>query len=151
MKNLLQGLEKEGWIKKQKITLSQIEKLSKRAFKDLITAEKNVKDDPECGYDYSYKAMLRIGRAALFSYGYRPRSERSHRTVVDACRIILGDKFRDIVDIFDRMRKVRNQFTYDPVSEIAEKEAAEALKEAKQFLNIVGKRIKEINPQLSLF
>lgn len=151
MKNLLEKLEKEGWIKKQKITLSQIEKLAKRALKDLSTAEKNVKDDPECAFDYSYKAMLRIGRAVLFSYGCRPRTTRSHKTIVEACGLILGEKFSDIVDIFDRMRKVRNQFTYDPITEIAEKEAKEALREAKHFLGIVMKRIKEINPQLSLF
>jgi uncharacterized protein (UPF0332 family) len=149
--NSLKKLEKESWIKQQKIELSQIEKLSKRARKDLSTAEKNLGDDPECAYDYSYKAMLRVGRAILFSYGYRPRSERSHKTVVEACRIILGDKFEDLVGIFDRMRKVRNQFTYDPISDISAKEAAEGLKEAKQFLDICVRRIKEINPQLSLF
>ncbi|MFH1683512.1 MAG: HEPN domain-containing protein [Candidatus Margulisiibacteriota bacterium] len=151
MRNLLEKLEKEGWIKKQKIALSQIEQLAKRALKDLSTAGKNVKDDPECAFDYSYKAMLRIGRAIIFSYGYRPRSARSHKTVVEACGLILGSKFSDNIDIFDRMRKVRNQFTYDPVTEIAVKEAKEALGEAKQFLDIVLKIIKEINPQLSLF
>lgn len=151
MKTLLEKLEKEGWIRKQQITLSQIEQLAIRARKDLITAENNLKNDPECAYDYSYKAMLRIGRAILFSFGYRPRSERAHKTTVEACRIILGDKFADLVDVFDEMRKVRNQFIYDPITDISEKSAKEALKEARDFLNVALKRIKEINPQLSLF
>ena len=151
MKNLLEKIEKEGWIIKQSIAVSQIEQLARRARKDLITAENNINDDPECAYDYSYKAMLRIGRAILFSYSYRPRSERAHKTVVEACRIILGDKFADVIDVFDRMRKTRNQFTYDPITDISEKSAKEALKEAKYFLIVILERIKKINPQLNLF
>jgi uncharacterized protein (UPF0332 family) len=151
MKTLLANLEKEGWLKKQPVTLAQIEQLAVRAKKDLVTAENNIKNDPECAYDYSYKAMLRIGRAVIFSFGYRPRSERAHKTTVEACRLILGDKFADLVDIFDEMRKVRNQFIYDPIADISEKSAKEALKEAREFLNIALKRIKELNPQASLF
>jgi len=151
MKNSLAILEKEGWIIKQSIAVSQIESLARRARKDLITAGNNISDDPECAYDYSYKAMLRIGRAILFSYGYRPRSERTHKTVVEACRNILGENFTDVMDVFDKMRKTRNQFTYDPITDISEKSAKEALKEAKQFLSIILERIKKINPQLNLF
>lgn len=151
MRSLLENLEKDGWLKKQEIALSQIERLARRAFEDLETAKRNLDLDPECAYDYSYKGMLRIGRALLFTYSYRPRSERSHKTVVEACGIVLGERFKELVDIFDRMRKVRNQFTYEPKGEISQKEAEEALKEGKQFLDIVIKRIKEINPQLSLF
>lgn len=151
MKNLLANLEKEGWLKKQNITLKQIEALVNRARKDLKTAEKNLEDDPECAYDYSYKAMLRMGRAMLFAYGYRPRNERSHKTVVEASRLTLGIRFADLVDIFDEMRKTRNQFTYDPISDISKKSAEESLKEAKQFLDVVFKKIKELQPQMSLF
>jgi len=45
------------------------------------------------------------------------------------------------------MRKKRNQFTYDPSLPVSEREARNALKTARNFVQKVAQLIKKENPQ----
>lgn len=61
---------KKGFLKHQRVNFKQIEKQVARARKDLETAQSVLAKDPEWAATIAYHAMLRSGRALLFSKGY---------------------------------------------------------------------------------
>ena len=137
-----------GLIKKQKVDFSHIKALLLRAQKDIITAKANLKIDEEVTYNYAYLAMLRCGRSIVFIKGYRSVDGQQHRTIIELSGEILGKEFKNIIKKFDRMRRKRNQFTYDPFLPVSKIEAENALKTAEEFVKIVLKLIQKENPQL---
>jgi uncharacterized protein (UPF0332 family) len=137
-----------GLIKKQKVDFSHIKALLLRAQKDIIIAKANLKIDEEVTYNYAYLAMLRCGRSIAFIKGYRSVDGQQHRTIIELSGEILGEEFKSIVKKFDRMRRKRNQFTYDPFLPVSKIEAENALKTAEEFVKIVLKLIQKENPQL---
>ena len=74
---------KIGLLKHQKANFKQIEKQIERARKDLETAEDILQKDPEWGATIAYHAMLRAGRAYIFSKNYLPADGAQHKTVVE--------------------------------------------------------------------
>ena len=104
----------QGLIKKQKVDFSHIEALLLRAQKDIIAARANLEIDEEVTYNYAYLAMLRCGRAIVFMKGLRSVDGQQHKTIIELSEEILGEEFKNIIKKFDRMRRKRNQFTYDP-------------------------------------
>jgi uncharacterized protein (UPF0332 family) len=138
----------QGLIKKQKVDFSRIEALLLRAQKDIVAAKANLKIDEEVTYNYAYLAMLRCGRSIVFMKGYRSVDGQQHKTIIELSEEILGEEFKSIVKKFDRMRRKRNQFTYDPFVPVSKIEAENALKTAEEFVKIVLKLIQKENPQL---
>jgi len=149
-KKIHQWLE-SGLIKRQKKSFKQIRNLLSRALKDIKTAEKNLPIDEEAVYTFAYLSMLRTGRAIMLLYGYRPDDGAQHKTTVEFASLVLGEKYRTLTRKFDRMRRRRNIFTYDPADNLTERETLEALRTAKQFVKEIVKWIKERDPQLELF
>lgn len=141
----------QGLIKKQKVDFSQIEALLYRAKKDIVAANSNLEIDEEVTYNYAYLAMLRCGRAIVFLKGYRSIDGQQHKTIIELSGEILGKGFKNLIRKYDRMRRKRNQFTYDPLLPVSETEAKAALKTAEEFVDKVIKRIKKENPQLRLY
>lgn len=95
--------------------------------------------------------MLKIARAIIFLHGLRPDDGQQHKTTVEVSGVILGDKFNSIISIFDKMRKKRNQFTYDPMTPVSRTEAANALRSAEEFFAKVKKHLEKVDPQKKLF
>ena len=107
----LKRLESQGLIEKVSFSDKQIISNINRARKDLITAKANIEIDEEWAYTISYHAMLRAGRALMFSMGYRPKGKNQHKTVVDFCAEVLSEEFRNLTERFNRMCDVsKNQF-----------------------------------------
>src|SRR4030067_3554883 len=104
----LKRLESQGLIEKINFSDKQIVSNITRARKDLITAKANIKIDEEWAYTISYHAMLRAGRALMFSSGYRPKGKNQHKTVVDFCAEMLGKDFKTLTTRFNRMRVKRH-------------------------------------------
>lgn len=151
MINLIDDLKNQGLIEKEEIGFDQIINHIHRAFKDLKVASANLDIDTEAAFTYAYLAMLRIARALIFSYEYRPKGGQQHKTLVMFAEAVLGSDFSDLVIRFDRMRKFRNKFTYDePGILISRKQTEEALKGASKFVNMVLKIIQDKNPQKKL-
>lgn len=92
--------------------------------------------------------MLRCGRSIVFMKEYRSVDGQQHKTIIELSGEILGEEFKSIVKKFDRMRRKRNQFTYDPFLPVSKIEAENALKTAEEFVKIVLKLIQKENPQL---
>jgi uncharacterized protein (UPF0332 family) len=138
----------QGLIKKQKVDFPHIEALLLRAQKDIIVAKSNLEIDEEVTYNYAYLSMLRCGRAIIFLRGYRSVDGQQHKTIIELSGEILGKGFKNLIKKFDRMRRKRNQFTYDPFLPVSKTEAEDVLKTAEEFVAKVIKQVQDENPQL---
>ena len=151
MKSTIEKLKRNKFIAEEKIGLDQISKHLNRANKDLKVAGANLKIDTEASYNYAYLAMLRSGRALMFSFGYRPIGGQQHKTVVLFSEAVLGKEFSELIMVFDRMRKRRNRFTYDdPGILVSHSQTEQSLKHARQFVLRVAEFIQNKNPQKKL-
>ncbi len=144
---MLESYLKKGLLKQQRVNFKQIEKQMARAGKDLETAQSVLIKDPEWAATIAYHAMLRTGRALLFSKGYLPADGSQHKTVVELTQHLLGKEYSTLVARFEKMRRKRNIFFYesDPFGTLTE--AENALKAASQLVQIIQERIREENPQ----
>lgn len=109
----LESYLKKGLLKRQRVNFRQIEKQIVRAKKDLDTAQTLLAKDPEWAATIAYHAMLRAGRALLFSSGYLPADGGQHRTVVELTHQLLGKDDASLVERFEKMRRKRNIFFYE--------------------------------------
>lgn len=151
MKNFIETYKKKGLLKEEAIGFDQVIKHLDRAKKDLHVAKANLKIDTEASYNYAYLAMLRSGRALMFSFKIRPIDGEQHKTVVAFCDNALGDDSSKIVKYFDRMRKKRNRFTYDEAGLlVSEAETEQAFKNAKEFVEKIHEFIQNKNNQKKL-
>lgn len=151
MKSVIDNLKGRGLIEQENIGFDQVFKHINRAHKDIKVAEANLSIDSEAAYNYSYLAMLRVGRALMFSLDYRPIDGQQHKTVVQFCGAILGKSFAQYVSSFDHMRKFRNKFTYDEAGIlVSRQETEQSLKKAEMFVKEVTKFIQKKNPQKKL-
>ena len=147
----LRKLASEGFLKQEKIGIDQVRALLTSAARNLIASEKNLSIDEEACYTLAYNAMLKTARALVFIQNYRPSDGRQHMTTIDVAGKILGKEFGDLIAMFDKMRKKRNQFTYEPMLPLSMTEAKNALKTARKFHNKVRKFLDSKYPQLNLF
>ena len=147
----LKRLESQGLIEKIHFNDKQIVSNIKRAGKDLITAKANIEIDEEWAYTIAYHAMLRAGRALMFSMGYRPKGKDQHKTVVFFCEEVLGEDFRNLTERFNRMRIRRHDFIYEPERPIPRTEVTKSLKNAEKFVKEIMDKIQKANPQKGLF
>lgn len=143
-------LLKQGLIKTCPIDWKAIESLLRRAYTDLLTAQRNLNDDPECAYNYAYNAMLRSGLALMLSAGLRPEIKDKHLTVIKYTSSALGNEFSKIINDYDFMRRKRHRFIYEPDIPCSTIEAENALKTANKFADRISRLMKKKNPQMEL-
>jgi len=141
----------DNLIKKQKPDFNQISQQIRRSLRDLDTAKANLRIDLTWSYTISYHAMIRAGRALMFSKGYLPTMKNSHKTIVEFTRMILGDKYKDITSSFNRMRRRRHDFIYDSKNHITNKEASSSIEAAEKLINEIKSLINKDNPQKEFF
>lgn len=139
MKDFIKKYKQKGLIREEKIGSDQVARHIGRARKDLKVAKANLKIDAEASYNYAYLAMLRAGRALMFSMGFRPVGGEQHKTTVSFCECSMKKEFVVLVRHFDRMRKKRNRFTYDePGLLVSEVETKNAFMAAEEFVEAVS-------------
>ena len=69
------------------------------------TAEANLKIDLTWSFAIAYHAMIRAGRALMYSKGYLPTAKHSHKTIVEFTRLTLGDEYHSLVGKFNRFTR----------------------------------------------
>lgn len=151
LENYLNDLVEKGLLKKEAIGIDQIKALVKSAKRNLSVADKIFEIDEEVCFSTAYNSMLKIARALVYLKGFRPDDGMQHKTTVDVAGKILGANFALLIDKFDRMRKKRNEFTYDPLIPLGVEETRNALKTAKEFYEKVKEFLMDKEPQLKLF
>jgi uncharacterized protein (UPF0332 family) len=147
---LIRRSAREGKIRAQKAGFVQVETLLKDAILDLEEARRIQAVAERAIYLLAYTAMLKAGRALLLLNGYVPDDGAQHKTVVELTGAILGEEFRDLTEQFERMRRKRNDLTYEGGTLLSKTEAQNALSSAISFLQKILKRVKAQNPQLEL-
>ncbi len=142
---------KGNLVKKQKPDFKQISHQLARSTKDLNTAKANLEIDLTWSYTIAYHAMIRAGRALIFSEGYLPTIKNSHKTIVEFTLLILGDEYKYITGKFNRMRRRRHDFIYDSKNHITVKEAKTSIEAAEKLIGRIKNVIEKQNPQKDLF
>ena len=143
-------LEKEGKIRKQKAGIVQVEALLKEAILDLGEAKKITQLASRATYLLAYIAMLKAGRALLLLKGYVPDDGAQHKTVVEVTGLILGDKYRNLTEQFETMRRKRNEITYEAGILLTKSEAEKAFLDSIALIKKILNEVKSQNPQLEL-
>jgi len=142
---------KDNLIKKEKPDLKQIAYQLKRAQKDLTTAEANLSIDLTWAFAIAYHAMMRASKALMYSKGYLPTAKRSHKTIVELTKLILGSEYESIIGRFSRMRRRRHDFIYDSKNNITPHEAKSSIDIAKKLIEEIIILVKKKNPEKELF
>lgn len=138
---------RKGLLKKHKTDIKSIEDNVARALKEIKAAQANLAIDEGIAYTVAYTALLHAGRALMFLKGYRPDDGAQHKTVVEFCSIVLGDKYKKLTQHFERMRRKRNRFTYEVDISISHTEVQNALATAKEFVELIKETVAKANPQ----
>lgn len=143
-------LENKGLIRETKINFKQIYDFLLRSRQDLQTSKANLSIDEAWSYAIAYHVMLRAGRSLMMSFGYRPLGKDQHATVVRFTSIVFGNEFKDLIHKFDRIRRKRHNFIYEPNRPIPRQEAEQAIKDAEELLKQIKFVVKNKDPQKNL-
>ncbi|MDO8488951.1 MAG: HEPN domain-containing protein [Candidatus Omnitrophota bacterium] len=142
---------KDNLIKKEKPDFKQIAYQLKRARKDLKTAEANLSIDLTWAFAIAYHAMMRASKALMYSKGYLPTARKSHKTIVEITRLILGQEYDSIINRFSRMRRRRHDFIYDSKNHITTHEAKSSIETAEKLIDEIMVLVRKENPEKDLF
>jgi len=108
----------------------------------LKASEKILKENKDWAFNIAYNAMLQAAKALMYSKGFRPSGIGQHATIIEFAGIVLDNKYSEIIEVLDTMRRKRNTATYDTAGLISLKEATEAIKNAKylvkEIMQILG-------------
>lgn len=148
--NSISDLLKENLIKPCNVDIKAITEFIKRAKKDLETSERNLNMDNDCSYTYSYNAMLHSGIALMNSQGYRPEVKDKHLTVIRFASVLFTDNQNHLLKMYNNMRKKRHMFIYEPFTPCSDKEAKDAVKSARGFVDEIINLILEKYPELKI-
>jgi uncharacterized protein (UPF0332 family) len=146
-------LKELGIVEEKTAEIAEVIALVTRAERDLATSKLLHDKDDEWCFAAAYQAMARSARALILSEGFRPKGGRSrdtHKTVVTAAGALLGERYKSMINKFDRMRRKYQNFMEESGRIISRYEAGQAIKDAEEFLSIVNGRIREKYSQMSL-
>jgi uncharacterized protein (UPF0332 family) len=138
-------------IKKQNPDFKQIEHQLKRAQKDLRTAESNLSIDLTWAFAIAYHAMMRASKALMFSKGFLPTANRSHKTIIEFAKLSLSSEYESLISRFNRMRRQRHDFIYDSKNNITLHEAKSSIETAKRLIGEIIAIVKIENPEKDFF
>ncbi len=150
MDDLIQKLKAAGKLREEKVGFIQTEGLLKDALKDIQEAKAVIKIGERAPFILAYQSMLKAGRALLLLYGFRPADGAQHKTVIQICEVILGQAFKSLAEQFERMRRKRNELTYEYGGLLSHSEVEAALQDAEAWIRAISNKVKEKNPQFEL-
>ncbi len=145
-------LKELGIVEERTAEIAEVIALVTRAERDLSTSRLLQDKDEEWAFAAAYQAMARSARALILSEGFRPKGSRrdTHKTVVTASGLLLGDRYKSMINKFDRMRRKYQNFMEEAGRIISRYEAGQAVKDAEEFVALVNGKIREKYSQMSL-
>lgn len=124
--------------KPQPVDPKQVRLFLADAQKKAAHARKNLAIDAETAYQIAYEAMLKGSLALMLSYGQRPRPRLEHHiAIAQFARKHLDPGLTAVFELFDRMRRKRNNAFYD-IAIITDTETEEAVATAEHYLKLVA-------------
>ena len=151
MKMIYERFLRDKLVKRQRPDFKQIFYQLQRSSKDLKTAEANLGIDLTWSLTIAYHAMIRAGRALMYSKGYLPTTKTSHKTIVEFTKLILGRDYDTLIGKFNRLRRKRHDFIYDSKNHITYSEAKSSLDTAKKLIHRIVDLVKQESPERYLF
>lgn len=142
---------RDSRVKKVTPDLQQIEHQLKRARRDLVTAGSLLPVDLTWAFAIAYHAMIRASRALMYSKGYIPAGEQSHKTIIQFAGSTLGSEFSDLMGRFNRMRRRRHEFIYESRNRITRREAQTALETAERLVEEIISLVRKEHKDKRLF
>ena len=119
-------------------TQEEIDRAMAIAERDLKLAESIVEESLDWSYSIAYNAVLQACRAYMFHHGYRPAATESHKTSIEFMKLSVDEPNKTTVEYFDRVRKKRHRTVYDEVGLVTEREVAQLLSKAREFLDYIS-------------
>ena len=86
----------------------------------------------------------------LLLKGYRPDDGAQHKTAVEITSAILGNKYKNLTEQFETMRRKRNRMTYEAGVLLSKSEADKCFSDAISLVQKILAEVKFQNPQLDL-
>jgi len=149
---LLEGLVKEGKLKRQKTNINYLEGLLCAAKENFSAARNSYKSGfKTAAFKSAYDGLLQISRTVLLLNGYLPDDGEQHKTTFYVASLLLGADFKILIDRIDRYRIKRNQCLYQPLDLISSSEAEGILSISQKFCEKTEKYFRSKNPQLGMF
>lgn len=99
-------------------------------------------------YNFAYNAALKTATAALAASGYRASRDQHHFRVIHSLCLAIGAD-TDLVDLFDRFRRKRNQSMYERPGTISDLEAREMTAPAEKLRSMIDSWLSEKHPDLA--
>jgi hypothetical protein len=97
----------------------------------------------------AYNAALQAGSLAIMCAGYRVTARSGHhRITIQAAQLALGAAARGHTDYLETCRRKRNVIDYTYAHVATETEAAEILKQAREFREFVEKWVSRHHSRL---
>lgn len=146
-----EDLLRKGLIKRVDQSPSASKSRMDLAKRDIKAARIMMPNDRDWAFSMAYNAILQATRALMFAKGFRPGTgEGQHKVAVEFAEITLGEKFRDEIYIFDKMRSKRHRVVYDISGLVSQEEARQAFEFAVKFVKTVEEVISQLTrPQES--
>jgi len=139
-------------LKPQRIDFQQIGRFIAGGEKKLAAGKRALAIDEETAYQLAYEAMLKASLGLMLSFGVRPRSLPGHHvTIIQFAGEKLGQEFRGLIALFNRMRRKRHEAIYDVTGLISRREAEQALQTAESYIAAIKHEVQSRNPQARLF
>lgn len=138
---------RNGWLKAQKPTRSQITRILGVVERDLDDSGRNLSADGR--FNIAYNAALQLCNVVLLSEGWRAERLNAHYRTITALPLILGDSWRQDAEYLDACRSRRNGLEYDAAGRVALSEARELRETATRLRKAVIEWLGERHPELS--
>ncbi len=135
----LQQWLQNGWIRRETVTLAEIQQLLEVVDRDLADARaKGLSADGQ--FQHSYGGALQLCIIPLRASGYRvAKGEGHHKRGIESLKFTLGAKWQETSDYLERCSRLRGQALYDRVGAISRREADELSRTAQQLrLDVVN-------------
>jgi len=134
----------EDLLNKNKIEKVEKEQFSEEAsMKDIASAENNFKsEDFDWAVAIAYNAVIRAGRGVMQELGFRAIGKEHHKNTFEFLRKTGFNE--ELVDYFDNIRKLRNEFVYNFVENATKESAEETISKAKDFVQEIRTFVQEI-------
>jgi hypothetical protein len=123
--------------------LRELLEVADRALADAGHAELT----PDGRVGLAWPAVLALGSAALASAGYRPGKERHHERVVDSLQFTVELAQSD-VGALHRIRRLRNQMTYERVGTTTAAEAQRFVERVRDLRETVQRWLESRHTDL---
>lgn len=135
-------LLRAGRIRRERVSKAEVRRALELAERDLAVARSMMSQARDWAFAIGYNAALQASRALMFSQGFRPASVHAHRNTLAFMQLALGTKHKSLVTYLDRARRKRHRAVYDQAGLITEKEAANLLGRAEEFVALVQRRLQ---------